>query len=67
VQIFGIKNANPFFYVKYVENGYFPLLSKFEMFVFQMGLMGQTTRIGISHNSSILDNKFQEIAIHSCM
>jgi hypothetical protein len=24
--------VNPSFYVKYVENGYFPLLSKFEMF-----------------------------------
>jgi hypothetical protein len=32
IQIFSIKNVNPSFYVKYVENGYFPLLSKFEMF-----------------------------------
>jgi hypothetical protein len=31
VQTFSIKNANPSFYVKYVENGYFLLLSKFEM------------------------------------
>jgi hypothetical protein len=31
VQIFSIKNSNPFFYGKYVENGYFPLLFKFEM------------------------------------
>jgi hypothetical protein len=31
IQSFGIKNANPSFYKKYVENGYFPLLSKFQI------------------------------------
>jgi hypothetical protein len=29
---FSNKNANPSFYIKYVENGYFPLLSKFEKY-----------------------------------
>jgi hypothetical protein len=28
---FSIKNANPFFYVKYVADNYFPLFSKFKM------------------------------------
>jgi hypothetical protein len=32
VQIFSIKNVNPSFYIKYVENGYFLLLAKFEMY-----------------------------------
>jgi hypothetical protein len=31
IQTFSVKNANPFFYAKYIENGYFPLPSKFEM------------------------------------
>jgi hypothetical protein len=30
-KFFCIKSANPLFYVKHVENGYFPLLSKFEI------------------------------------
>jgi hypothetical protein len=34
VQIFSIKNANPYFYVNYVENNYFPLLSMFEMNIY---------------------------------
>ena len=31
IQIFSIKIANPSFYIKCVENAYFPLPSKFEM------------------------------------
>jgi hypothetical protein len=31
IQIFSVKNANPSLYAKHVENGYFPLPSKFEM------------------------------------
>jgi hypothetical protein len=31
IQIFCIKSTNPSFYVKYVENSYFPLLFKFKM------------------------------------
>jgi hypothetical protein len=30
IQIFSIKNENPYFYAKCIENGYFPLPSKFE-------------------------------------
>jgi hypothetical protein len=30
-KFFGVKNANPSFYAKHVENGYCPLPSKFEM------------------------------------
>jgi hypothetical protein len=31
IEIFRVKNANPYFYAKRIENGYFPLPSKFEM------------------------------------
>jgi hypothetical protein len=31
IQIFSVKNANPSFYSKRVENAYFPLPSKFKM------------------------------------
>jgi hypothetical protein len=31
IQIFSVKNENPSFYTKCIENGSFPLLSKFEM------------------------------------
>jgi hypothetical protein len=31
IQIFSVKNANPSFYAKYIENKYFSLPSKFKM------------------------------------
>jgi hypothetical protein len=31
-----LKNANPSFYAKHVENAYFPLPSKFEMFTYTL-------------------------------
>jgi hypothetical protein len=31
IQIFSVKNTNPSFYAKCIENDYFPLPSKFEM------------------------------------
>jgi hypothetical protein len=34
IQIFRVKNANPSFYAKHVENNYFPLPSKFKMNLF---------------------------------
>jgi hypothetical protein len=33
IQIFSVKNVNPSFYAKYIENGYFLLPSKFEMWL----------------------------------
>jgi hypothetical protein len=32
IRIFSVKNANPSFYAKRAENGYFPLPSNFGMF-----------------------------------
>jgi hypothetical protein len=31
MHIFSMKNTNPLFYLKHVENDYFPLISKFGM------------------------------------
>jgi hypothetical protein len=51
IQIFSVKNANPSFYTKCIENDYFPLPSKFKI--------GGSNGEGMAHNEQLEETHLQ--------